>query len=200
MTQLETAKTSTDTTCFTLAIYGCGGEHTIGTASTEVASYWEEEDEIFQEYMFSWDRDEVIEKYNISEKYHLKEWNELDDLAHINGPEFVKDSTYIDVIDDETKDKILEFLITEENLEIEEEPEVPQELENKLTVVYGQQWNKGTFSFGPIESEEPFDPSKLKIKCSCWEDLQIITHIEYEGEFYGVEEESSGKSQIIFFS
>ena len=45
MTQIETAKTATDTTCFTLAIYGCGGEHTIGTASTEVASYWEEEDE-----------------------------------------------------------------------------------------------------------------------------------------------------------
>ena len=53
MTQIETAKTSTDTTCFTLAIYGCGGEHTIGTASTEVASYWEEEDEIFQLKYFS---------------------------------------------------------------------------------------------------------------------------------------------------
>ena len=85
-------------------------------------------------------------------------------------------------------------------LEIEDEPEVSQDLEKDVSVLYGQQFNKGSFSFGPIESDQPFDPSKLRIKCSCWDDIQIITAIEYQGEIYYVEEESRGKSQTIYFA
>ena len=59
-------------------------------------------------------------------------------------------------------------------------------------------FNKGSFSFGPIESDQPFDPSKLRTMCSCWDDIQIITAIEYQGETYYVEEESRGKSQTIY--
>ena len=181
-----------------LTVNGCGGEHTIGFIDIEAGSYWKKNDEIFQEYMFSWDRNEVVDKYNIPEKYQLKDWNEIDDLAHLNGPEFVKDYSLINVLDEEGE-PITEINITEDMIEVDEEPLVSEDIKNKVAVVYGQQWNKGTFYFGPIETEETFDSSKLKISCSRWQNLIIISQIEYEDRIYYPEEDSRGKSQTIYF-
>ena len=201
MTQIEAAMPVTKTNSFILTFNGCGGEHTMGTIKNEIAKYWQcEGEEFFEEYMFSWDKDEIAKQYSIPGKYHLRDWNELDDLCHLNGPEFIEDSTYFELIDIDTQESLSEILIKEEMLEIEDEPEVSQDLEKDVSVLYGQQYNKGSFSFGPIESDQPFDPSKLRIKCSCWDDIQIITAIEYQGEIYYVEEESRGKSQTIYFA
>ena len=182
-----------------LTVNGCGGEHTIGFIDIEAGSYWKKNDEIFQEYMFSWDRNEVVDKYNIPEKYQLKDWNEIDDLAHLNGPEFVKDYSLINVLDEEGE-PITEINITEDMIQVDEEPLVSEDIKNKVAIVYGQQWNKGTFSFGPIETEETFDSSKLKISCSRWQNLIIISQIEYEDRIYYPEEDSRGKSQTIYFA
>ena len=149
--------------------------------------------------MFSWDRNEVVDKYNIPEKYQLKDWNEIDDLAHFNGPELVKDYSLINVLDEEGE-PITEINITEDMIEVDEEPLVSEDIKNKVAVVYGQQWNKGTFYFGPIETEETFDSSKLKISCSRWQNLIIISQIEYEDRIYYPEDNSTGKSQIIYFA
>ncbi len=199
MTQLESLITSTEEKCYMLTVKGCGGEHTIGFIDIEAASYWKKNDEIFQEYMFSWDRNEVVDKYNIPEKYQLKDWNEIDDLAHLNGPEFVKDYSLINVLDEEGE-PITEINITEDMIEVEDEPLVSEDIKNKVAVVYGQQWNKGTFSFGPIETDETFDSSKLKISCTRWQNLIIISQIEYEDRIYYPEDNSTGKSQIIYFA
>ncbi len=199
MTQLESLITSTEEKCYMLTVNGCGGEHTIGFIDIEAATYWKKNDEIFQEYMFSWDRNEVVDKYNIPEKYQLKDWNEIDDLAHLNGPEFVKDYSLINVLDEEGE-PITEINITEDMIEVDEEPLVSEDIKNKVAVVYGQQWNKGTFYFGPIETEETFDSSKLKISCSRWQNLIIISQIEYEDRIYYPEDNTTGKSQIIYFA
>ena len=199
MTQLESLITSTEEKCYMLTVKGCGGEHTIGFIDIEAASYWKKNDKIFQEYMFSWDRNEVVDKYNIPEKYQLKDWNEIDDLAHFNGPELVKDYSLINVLDEEGE-PITEINITEDMIQVDDEPLVSEDIKNKVAVVYGQQWNKGTFSFGPIETEETFDSSKLKISCSRWQNLIIITQIEYEDRIYYPEDNSTGKSQIIYFA
>lgn len=199
MTQLESLITSTEEKCYMLTVKGCGGEHTIGFIDIEAASYWKKNDKIFQEYMFSWDRNEVVDKYNIPEKYQLKDWNEIDDLAHFNGPELVKDYSLIKVLDEEGE-PITEINITEDMIEVDEEPLVSEDIKNKVAVVYGQQWNKGTFYFGPIETEETIDSSKLKISCSRWQNLIIISQIEYEDRIYYPEDNSTGKSQIIYFA
>ena len=47
MTQIESAKPSIQIHNFSLKIFGCGGEHTIGTVSNEIASYWQTEGEEF---------------------------------------------------------------------------------------------------------------------------------------------------------
>ena len=60
-----------------------------------LASYQDWRQEFFEEYMFSWDKPELIEKYSIPEKFQLQDWNELDDLAHLNGPEIMEENTKI---------------------------------------------------------------------------------------------------------
>ena len=120
MTQLESSKLSTQTYNFSLEIYGCGGEHTIGTVKNEIAKYWQTDgEEFFEEYMFSWDKPELIEKYSIPEKFQLQDWNELDDLAHLNGPEIMEENTILEVNDYDSSDKISEIVITNEMLEVE---------------------------------------------------------------------------------
>ena len=73
MTQLESSKLSTQTYDFSLEINGKGGEHTIGTVKNEVAKYWQTDGKkFFNEYMFSWDKPELIKKYSIPEKFQLR--------------------------------------------------------------------------------------------------------------------------------
>ncbi len=202
MTQLESTKQTTKTFNFSIEIYGHGGEHTIGTVSNEIASYWQTDgEEFFEEYMFSWDKPELIEEYKIPEKFHLQDWNELDNLSHLNGPEIIENYSSLSVIDSESNNKISEVTVKNEMIEIEEEPEVPEELKSKVQCAYGQAWAKGSFTYGPIESEKPFDIKKLKVNCSRWEGLLILNYIQYEGEMFYIEgEESTGKSNTIFFN
>ena len=204
MTQIESAKPSIQIHNFSLKIFGCGGEHTIGTISNAIASYWQTEgEEFFEEYMFSWDKPEVVEEYKIPEKFQLqkKDWSELDDLAHLNGPEIINNDSSIEIIDHESNKKISEVIIKNEMIEIEEEPEVPEELITKVQCVYGQAWAKGNFTYGPIESNNPFDIKKLKINCAVWDGILILNNIEYDGENYFLEEEeSTGKSNTIYFN
>ena len=201
MTQLESSKLSTQTYNFSLEIYGCGGEHTIGTVKNEIAKYWQTDgEEFFEEYMFSWDKPELIEKYSIPEKFQLQDWNELDDLAHLNGPEIMEENTILEVNDYDSSDKISEIVITNEMLEVEDEPEVSEELIKEVQCVYGQAFNKGRFIYGPIESDKPFDSTKLKMNCSDWDGQIILNYIEYDGETYYLEgEDTRGKSQNIEF-
>jgi len=107
-----------------------------------------------------------------------KNWNELDDLAHLNGPEIMEENTILEVNDYDSSDKISEIVITNEMLEVEDEPEVSEELIKEVQCVYGQAFNKGRFIYGPIESDKPFDTTKLKMNCSDW-DGQII-HLRYQ--------------------
>ena len=201
MTQLASSKLTNQTYNFSLEIYGKGGEHTIGTVSNEVAKYWQTDGkEFFNEYMFSCDKPELITKYSIPEKFRLQDWNELDDLAHMNGPEIMEGNTILEVHDYDLGKKISDIVITNEMLEIDEEPEVPEDLKKKVQCVYGQAFNKGRFIYGPIESDKPFDPTKLKVICSDWDGLNILYYIWYDEATYHLEEEDTrGISENIEF-
>ena len=201
MTQLESSKLSTQTYNFSLEINGKGGEHTIGTVKNEVAKYWQTDGiKFFEEYMFSCDKQELIKKYSIPEKFQLKDWNELDDLCHLNGPEIKEENTILEVHDNDSGKKISDIVITNEMLEVDEEPEVPEELEKEVQCVYGQAFNKGRFIYGPIESDKPFDSTKLKVICWDWDGLNILYYIWYDQATYHLEEEDSrGISENIEF-
>ena len=188
MTQLESTKTETQKYCYRLAIYAYGGEYKIGTIDSEIASYWQNEgNEFFEEYMLgsSYERDELNKEHQIPENCQdLPDWYDLDDICSAHGPEFFDDDTTINVIDDATGEEILEKMITESMLIREEEEE--KVLENKVPVcAIGEE--KGTWNF-PIETDKPFDVSKLKVIGTPFNEAYIISKIQYEDEMIHHEE------------
>jgi hypothetical protein len=202
MTQLESAKTETQKYCYRLAIYGYGGECKIGTIDSEIATYWQNEgSEFFEEYVqaSSYEREELNKEHSIPENCQdlPEDWYDFDDICSAYGPEFFDDDTTINVIDDATGEEILEKMITESMLIREEEEE--EVLENRVPVcAIGIE--KGTWNF-PIETNAPFDVSKLKIIGTPFNEAYIISKVQYEDEmFYQEESDTDTKEIKVFFN
>ena len=201
MTQLESAKTETQKYCYRLVIYGYGGECKIGTIDNEIAAYWQNEgNQFFEDYVkaSSYERDELNKEHSIPKNCQdlPEDWYDFDDICSAYGPEFFDDDTTINVIDDATGEEILEKMITESMFIREEEEEV---LENKVPVcAIGIE--KGTWNF-PIETNAPFDVSKLKIIGTPFNEAYIISKIQYEDEiFYQEESDVDTKEIKVFFN
>ena len=65
--------------------------------------------------------------------------------------------------------------------------------------VWGVQFEKGGFPFETIETDEPFDASKLKANCTQWDGLKMIHSIEYNGNEYCCEGgDTTGKSMAVW--
>ena len=182
-----------------------GGEHTIGTIPLKVAKWWLENktaDE-FEDYIisFCWSDKEEQNK-SIPEEFQINEyWHDLDNIEHINGAEYAS-SNYLYVheykkypkssnifhtqgkeigeypIDEVTIDSITDPVTdaTNEDGEIANGDEV---------IVYGQSFEKGSWDYETIETDKPFDISKLSVSITMWDNLKIIDSITYDGECYG---------------
>ncbi len=66
-------------------------------------------------------------------------------------------------------------------------------------IVYGQSFEKGGWDYETIETNEPFDITKLKLAVGHWDGLKIINNIVYDGELYGSSGgDTSGKSMAFW--
>ena len=174
---------------------GSGGEYTIGTVDENTSEYWlAQGKDKFKEYMISNDRREVNSKFNVPEEFQLPSWYEIDNIKHLNSAEF-HSSTTLHITDLTLDEEIKMINLNEEMInvicypsnELEETnlsfwESIYEEGEN--CIVYGGDQQKGSFSFESIESESPFDNTKLKINCTEWVDLRIIHSLEYNGKIY----------------
>ena len=178
-----------------------GGEHTIGTIDKSVASYWlnRGQDE-FEDYMTDWDREEANEKFNVPKKYQLPDWYEIDDIEHLCSAEF-EISNVFHVTDEETGEDIAEVPMKDDMIASLVNPfehSKTWKKKNKV-VVYGQSFEKGGFPFETIETDEPFDASKLKANCTEWDGLKMIHSITYDGNEYCCEGgDTTGKSMAVW--
>ena len=200
MTLLESTMTETQKYCYRIAIYGYGGEYKVGTLDSGIAEYWQNEgNELFAEYVqaSSYEREELNKIHSIPENCQdlPEDWYDFDDICSAYGPEFVENETTINVINDSTGEEILEKMITESMLIREEEEDTL--LENKVPVC-GIGVEKGLWNF-PIESETPFDISKLKVIGTPVNDAYIISKIQYEDETYYQEESDTDTKEICVF-
>lgn len=200
MTQLESTMTETQKYCYRIAIYGYGGEYKVGTLDSEIAAYWQNEgNELFAEYVqaSSYEREELNKIHSIPENCQdlPEDWYDFDDICSAYGPEFVENETTINVINDATGEEILEKMINESMLIREEEEDAL--LENKVPVC-GIGVEKGLWNF-PIESETPFDISKLKVIGTPVNEAYIISKIQYEDENYYQEESDTDTKEICVF-
>ena len=195
-----------------------GGEHIIGTIPLKVAEWWLDNktaDE-FEEYIFSHDWNEDKDKLNesIPKEFQINEyWHDLDNIEHINGAEYAS-SNYLYVYEYKEHLKSSNIFHTQgkeiaeipiEDVPIDSTSDPVQELiESKGTlkndvIVYGQSFEKGGWDYETIETDKPFDISKLSVSVTKWDDMQIIDSIIYDGECLCNEGgDTWGKSQAFW--
>ena len=203
---MNTIKSSTKSKTFyayKFKICGYGGKYTIGSISNEMASYWSKlGDDVLNNFISTDDKEEIIEKYNVPEKYHEElawmNWTDFSDISDVCGPFIESGASEIEVYDGykDSKNPICTIKITEDMIESREFPDEGKFFPNKQ-LIYGFELDKGDYDlkFGYedlVEMEEPFDPKKLKISTSVWDAMgqrrEILKEIQYGDEYVSIEE------------
>lgn len=166
-----------------------GGEHTIGTITQEQGHFWfEMGDELFAEYLHNQYKD-YNEKWNIPEIWQLKEFWEIDDIEHLNAPEFTEQNQieFAKVTEDGEEETVatVDFAKIDPYMVIH----VCSEVENYLdhtndVVVYGQSYAKGSFTTS-FDIPDYFHLQKLKLWVTDWSDIMLVEGFEYDGELVG---------------
>ena len=175
--------------------YRLGGEHTIGLLEPEVGKFWcKYSQEEFEEYMFSDPYDErkdLDKKWKIPKKFQIDEyWHDLDAIDHLCSVEYEGSNSFI-VTDLETDEEVatidMESIPIKETINPFLRGMVKNEHKGKF-VVYGQSFEKGSFSFQEIETDKPFDKSLLQVVLVEWDTLKFVESIVYDGEEYANED------------
>lgn len=167
---------------YRLTGYRYGGEYTIGTISKSVAAYWlKKGDKVFEKYMTSPQQELFNKNLTIPEEFQLPKWYELDDLMHLNSLEF--DPLNWLLIENNTTGKNVTEIFMNERLVGEMHNPIVEQTDLKARVlVYGQSFEKGYFDFGNLTTDEPFEPSNLKINITHWNNIKVIDSIAYNDE------------------
>ena len=203
---MNSIKSSTKTKTFyayKFKICGYGGEYKIGSINNDIATCWSKlGDGVLDDFISARDKEEIIEKYNIPEKYHEElgwlDWSDFTDISNVCGPLLDSEYSEIEVYDGykDSKNPICTIKVTEDMIESREFPDEGKSFPNKQ-LIYGFSLNKGDYflKFGyedVFEMEEPLDPKKLRISTSIWNAMgqrrEIVKEIQY-GEEYGSPEE-----------
>ena len=176
-----------------------GGEHTIGTIPQKIANYWlDKGQEAFEEYMFAgyWDDDKEELNKNIPVEYQIDTyWHDIDDIEHMSTVEF-SDTNILYVEDAKTNETVAEINMTEDLLGEVFNPFAENNAwKGDNAVVYGQSFEKGSFYFMTLHTDEPFDASKVKFNVTEWDTMKLVDSVDYGGVDLPVEDSDTiGKS------
>lgn len=155
-----------------------GAEITVGSIPLDAYVYWSKKDkDSLQNHLVS------DGESNIDEALSLYPWFERDNLTHTYGVEF-SGSNSITVTEESSSDTILECDLDQDWVKdsswvINDKPHV---LENDTVLLTCASWEKGTWEYELIETEEPFDQSKLEFYLYHIDGMFIVDHLKYEGE------------------
>lgn len=155
-----------------------GAEVTVGSVSSDAYAYWRSRcNGSLENHMVS------DEEPDIQEIHSLYPWFERDDLIHTYGVEF-SGSNRITVTEESSSDTILECDLDQDWVKdmswvINDKPHV---LGKDTALMTCTSWEKGTWEYELIETEEPFDQSKLEFFLYHIDEMFIVDHLKYEGE------------------
>ena len=173
-----------------------GGKHTIGTIPKKVGKYWLDKGaDAFGEYMLDSDHDKINNSCEIPEEYQLPIWHKLDNISHMSSVVFCN-SNFLTVLDVTNLD---------ENISLDEGQEIAKitmtdvmignseidagkllELDDDF-VIYGASNDTGFCRFELLETDKPFDASKLKLDLTGWNKFKLVKAIKYNGVGLGNE-------------
>ena len=195
-----------------------GGEVAMGSITKEQFDFWEGKDDDFAEYLNDrgFDPAEANEKYGVPENARFdKEFYEYDDIVHTSGPELADGQTL--TITEQDKDG--NALQDDDGNYIEDQMVDFKEFKKKGVTVecmaehnsgsdsckgvhymFSQYFNKGGwYTTEPIKTgPDGIDFRKMKVQYEDAEGFKGFSCIEYDGETYDLEEDSTGKSSSFY--
>ena len=194
-----------------------GGEVAMGTITKDQYEYWSDNDG-FEEYMVAVDYDPTDANKKIPKRAQFDQpFYEYGNICHMSGPEWDDSQTmYIEEIDkngkpmeDEDGNFVQDIQHDFGDLESlgaeiicsEEHHAGTKSCENEY-YVFGQYFNKGGWHTPDIIKTGPdgIEIDKLKIRYVNADGFKVFNDIEYDGEEYYLEEDSTGKSSSFYVS
>lgn len=182
---------------------GHGGEHTIGIIPHKVAEYWLDKENVeLYLYMFSgyWDDDKEELNKTIPEEFQINEyWHDMDEIEHMFSVEFESSNVLI-IEDAKTGETVAEINMTEDLMGDVHNPFAENNAwKGDNAVVYGQSFEKGGFNFMTLQTDEPFDASKVKFNVTEWSTLKLVNSVDYGGMILPAEDgDTIGKSMAFW--
>tara|TARA_B100001175_G_scaffold313409_1_gene320959 strand:+ start:147 stop:836 length:690 start_codon:yes stop_codon:yes gene_type:complete len=192
-----------------------GGEVAMGTITKDQYDYWSEKDG-FEEYMGLVDSDPENANKEIPKQAQFDQsFYEYNNICHMSGPEWADSQTmYIEELDkngqsleDDDGGYIQDIQHDFGDLESlgaevvcdEEHHASSKSCENEY-YVFGQYFNKGGWHTPDIIKTGPdgIEIDKLKIRYENADGFKVFNEIEYDGEAYYLEEDSTGKSSSFY--
>ena len=192
-----------------------GGEVAMGTITKDQYEYWSDNDG-FEEYMVAVDYDPTDANKKIPKRAQFDQpFYEYGNICHMSGPEWDDSQTmYIEEIDkngkpmeDDDGNFVQDIQHDFGNFESlgaevvceEEHHEGSKSCENGY-YVFGQYFNKGGWHTPDIIKTGPdgIEMDKLKIRYVNADGFKVFNDIEYNGEEYYLEEDSTGKSSSFY--
>ena len=192
-----------------------GGEVAMGTITKAQFEYWYDNDK-FEEYMASVDfSDAEIQKGIPKRAQFDKPFYEYGDICHLSGPEFADGQTLTiteldkdgNALQDDDgnyiEDQMVDFGEFEKKgvtVECSDTHSEDSKSCENLYYVFGQYFNKGgwytteNIKTGP----DGFDFKKMNIQYEDADGFKVFSCIEYDGETYDLEEDSTGKSSSFY--
>ena len=192
-----------------------GGEVAMGTITKDQYDYWSDNDG-FEEYMGQVDFDAEEANKEIPKRAQFdRPFYEYSNICHMCGPEWADSQTmYIEEIDKDGQPKedgeggyVKDIQHDFEDFESlgaeivcdEEHHASSKSCENEY-YVFGQYFNKGGWHTPDIIKTGPdgIEMDKLKIRYTNADGFKVFNEVEYDGEIYYLEEDSTGKSSSFY--
>ena len=192
-----------------------GGEVAMGTITKDQFEYWYDKDG-FGEYMASVDfSDAEIQKGIPKRAQFDKPFYEYGDICHLSGPEFVDGQTLTITEQDKDGNALMDDdgnFMTDEMVDFKEFKKKGVTVEctaehnpgsdscKDVHYVFSQYFNKGGwYTTEPIKTgPDGIDFKKMKIAYENCDGFKVFSCIEYDGETYDLEEDSTGKSSSFY--
>ena len=171
-----------------IMLSGYGGECYIGSVSREDYEFFKSRQIDVEQYAMDWDDGGRFKDVPDQHRFFSPgQPYDCDDLFHQSGAT-MDDSSYLTVMNDDTREDIFETNLRIGNLEDQGiEVECSDEFDsvdlNEGDVIFWSgQGEKGCFFDGEITLRRPFDPRLLKISYAAGDGWDISSSVTYDGE------------------
>ena len=201
---------------YTFSIQRYGGETVMGSITPYQYHYWKNREQELTDYVMGFDREAYETEHSIPEEAKMRDWYEIDNIAHVCGAP-VESCNFLHI--DESDQNGAAIRNADGSYKMWEPIELSNESREKFDIkledgecidvdhpsleneyyFWGSTSNKGGWTTEAINIDGELDLSQLKIHYKQIEGSDIAYAISYgDGEPLSLQEDSSGNSQQCY--